>query len=74
MSDSDEEFTLLSDEARADAAPVVPEVPYIPRAKWKPGPCLGFIVNTSTPVARLRWPRGRERKDFFARIKQRGSS
>jgi hypothetical protein len=63
----DDEFSQLSDEAKADAAPVA-EAPYVPRAKWRPGPCLGFIVNTSTPVARLRWPRGREVKDFLARV------
>jgi hypothetical protein len=70
VSDGDgEEFNQLSDEARADAAPVVPELAYQPRKAWKPGICVGFIINTTKPVARVKWPKGRDAKEFFARMK-----
>ena len=62
-------MTLLSDEAKADSAPVAGDlITYRPRTVWRPGPCLGFIVNTINPVARLNWPKRREKKEFLKRI------
>jgi hypothetical protein len=58
----------FSDEAMADAAPVAADLAYRPRQAWKPGNCLGFIINTSNPVARLEWPKRGAAKEFFARI------
>jgi hypothetical protein len=63
-----DEFSLLSDEAKADAAPVAGNLDYQSRHAWKPGKCVGFIVNTSSPVARLKWPKRREAKEFFLRM------
>ncbi len=59
---------LLDDDARADSAPVVPDLVYQPRKKWKPSNCVGFIINTTIPVARLTWPKGRDAKEFLARM------
>jgi hypothetical protein len=73
MSGDDElEPNHLNEEAAADAAPVAAEFVYKPRTAWRPGRCLGFIVNTTKPTARLRWPRGRgDKREFFARLKGR---
>jgi len=68
VNDPSDEFDGLSDEAEADAAPVVPELAYQTHKAWKPGICVGFIINTTKPVARVRWPKNREAKEFFARI------
>ena len=61
-----DETDVLGDEAKADSAPVA-DAPYTPRRKWKPGNVPGYIINTTPPVARLKWPKRREGKEFLAR-------
>jgi hypothetical protein len=58
------EDVMLSDEAKADAAPVA-ELNYQRRKPWKPWApgCIGFIVNSERPVAFLKWPKRRSKKD-----------
>jgi hypothetical protein len=63
-----QEETFLDEEAAADSAPVVADLTYKARVAWKPGRCAGSIVNWSNPVARLKWPKWREAKEFLARI------
>lgn len=58
----------LIGEAKQDAAPVA-SFSYEPRKKWRPGACKGFIINSSAPVVRLKWPKKREAKLFFARLR-----
>jgi hypothetical protein len=62
------ELNELSDEAKADAAPVTPEAPYVPRQAWKPGRCAGYVINWSSPVGRVKWPKKGDAKAFFARM------
>jgi hypothetical protein len=65
-----EELSQSEIEARADAADVSSDLAYrTARRRWRPGNCRGFIVNTSIPVARLAWPKGRDAKDFLTRLK-----
>jgi hypothetical protein len=63
-----DEFELLSDEARTESAPVAAEAAYRPRAAWRPGRCIGFIINSEKPVAKLKWSKGREAKEFLSRL------
>jgi hypothetical protein len=62
------EDAFLSEEAKADAAPVADKVVYQRRKPWKPWQpgTVGFIVNNAgSPVAFLKWPKKRNSKDFF---------
>jgi hypothetical protein len=52
-----EEYAGLSEEAQADAAPAVTRAAYTTRQAWKPGRCIGFIINSERPVAFLKWPK-----------------
>jgi hypothetical protein len=57
------EDAMLGEEAKADAAAPVAELNYQLRKPWKPG-CIGFIVNNAgPPVAFLKWPKRRSKKD-----------
>jgi hypothetical protein len=58
----------LPTEAKADSAPVTTELSYKPRSAWKPGRCVGYIINWSTPVAKMKWPKKKDAKAFFERI------
>lgn len=63
------EFAELSEEAKAESAPVAADLAYKPRTAWKPGDCVGFIIADEKPNARVRWPRrGSASRDFWARI------
>jgi hypothetical protein len=62
----EDESEVLSEEARADSAPVA-DVLYWQRRPWRPGFCAGYIINSSRPVTRLKWPKGHDKKQFLER-------
>lgn len=69
VTDDTPEDAFLSEEARTDAAGVEAELPYAPRRAWKPGLCVGYIINTERPVAKVTSPKKRgAKKEFFERL------
>jgi hypothetical protein len=62
-----DELSEADGEAAADTASFA-SWNYQGRKAWKPGNCIGFIINTVVPVHWLKWPKGLSKKEFFKRI------
>jgi hypothetical protein len=68
----EDETAVLSEEAKADAAPVAEALPYRPLHRWRPGRCVGFTISPDMHPVKLKWPKAKKDKaEFFERINQR---
>jgi hypothetical protein len=72
--DADTDADDTDTDIDTDAAPVS-QLPYQGRSTWQPGRCVGFVINNAgITAARLRWPKGQNRRGIFARIKKTQNS